>query len=100
MDKYDESFFEEAEKDVDRIRKAALKLVQITHPEIAYVVDRRTIDDYAMKSWDYPGQWYYMGLKLPDGFRSEEELIRQIAEDTISYFDKRNKGSSRWFKRK
>ena len=98
MDSYDESFFEQAEKDIDRVRKAALRIVQITHPEIRYVIDRRTIDDYAMKSWDYPGKWYYMGFKLPKGFHSEEELIRRIAEDTIRYFEKQDKGSFPWFR--
>lgn len=86
MDQYDENSYSQAESDVEQIRQAALRIVRITHPEIKYVVDRYTIDDYAQKSWEYPGKWYYMGLKLPRGFKTKEELIRSIAENTIRYF--------------
>nr|MCR5151010.1 hypothetical protein [Clostridiales bacterium] len=76
-------YFEEAEKEVGSIRKAALRIVQLTHPEIKYVIDRRSIDDYVYKTWDYPGKWYYSGFKLPAEFRTKEDLIHAIAEDSV-----------------
>ncbi len=79
-------YFDEAEKAVEAIREEALKIVRLTHPEIKYAVDRRTVDDYCYKTWDYPGKWYYAGFKLPSGFRGKEDLIRSIAEDTIRHF--------------
>ena len=85
----DMEYFDEAEKAVESIREAALRIVQLTHPEIKYVVDRRPIDDYSYKTWDYPGKWYYAGFKLPSGFRNKEDLIRSIAEDTIQHFSKK-----------
>lgn len=85
-DEYDESCIAGAERDVGEIRDAALKKVRETHPEIEYVIDRRSIDDYALLSWEYPGKWYYMGLKLPDGCKSKNELIDEIAAETIRYF--------------
>ena len=86
MDDYDSSFIIGAERDVERIRNAALKKVQLLYPEIKYVIDRRPIDEYCCKRWDYPGKWYYAGFQLPAGFRSEAELINAIAEVTIRYF--------------
>lgn len=74
------------EKQVEGIRAAALRKVQLLHPEIKCVIDRRTIDDYCCKQWDYPGAWYSRGFKLPDGFGSTEALIDAIAEETIRYF--------------
>ena len=87
MQDYDDSYIIEAEKEVEAIRDAALQIVQKTHPEIKYVLDRRTIDDYSCKTWDYPGKWYYKGFKIPDGFHSKEELINAIAVETIQYFN-------------
>ena len=93
MDDYEESYMTEVEKEVDEIRSAALKLVQKTHPEIERVIDRRTIDDYSEKIWDYPGKWYPY-FKLPNGFQDKEELIRAIAEETIQYNQKSDNSHS------
>ncbi len=87
MDDYDESYIVEVEKEVESFRNAALKKVQMTHPEIEFVIDRRIIDDYCNKTWDYPGKWY-VSFKLPEGFRSKEELIDAIAAETIRFFTK------------
>lgn len=76
----------EEERIVANIRDAALQKVQKTHPEIEYVIDRRTIDDYCHKQWDYPGAWYSRGFKLPDGFKNKDELIDAIADETIRFF--------------
>lgn len=43
MDTDEMEYFNEAEQDVERVRAAALKPVQLTHPEIKTVVDRRSI---------------------------------------------------------
>ena len=86
MDEYDEGCLAQAEKEVAAIRDAALKKVQKTHPEITRVIDRRTVDDYCEKVWDYPGKWYYMGVRIPAGFHSEEALTDAIAADTLQYF--------------
>ena len=94
MNEYDESYIIATESAVTRIRDAALRKVQITHPEIRYVIDRHTVDDYSMKTWDYPGKWYYAGFRLPKGFRSEEELIDGIARETIRYFCKKDEGNT------
>ena len=80
-------YYDTVAKKVDEIRDAALHIVQKTHPEIKYVIDRRTIDDYSNKIWDYPGKWY-LEFKLPNGFRSKEKLIEVIVADTIQYFSK------------
>ena len=92
MSMYEESGLRDAgreEKIVEEIRAAALRKVQTQYPEIEYVIDRRTIDDYCYKAWEYPGAWYSKGFKLPDGFRSKEQLIDAIAADTIKYFIKK-----------
>ena len=88
MERYDEGYLRNTEEKVDRIREKALQLVRVIHPEIECVIDRRTLDDYCEKIWDYPGQWY-VSFKLPKGFDSEEKLIRTIADETIRYFCER-----------
>ena len=88
MNDRDIEYIEALEKEVKRIRDAALKKVQLLHPEIQHVVDRRTIDDYCDKYWDYPGKWYYGSFRLPPGFKNADELINAIANDTIRYFRK------------
>ena len=89
MEDYDESYIKEAEEEVEAIRTAALKKVQKIYPEIKFAIDRRTIDDYSYKTWDYPGKWYYAGFHMPEGFRSKEELIDDIAKETIRFFKKK-----------
>ncbi|MBO6002292.1 MAG: hypothetical protein J6P53_02220 [Mailhella sp.] len=89
MDQYDEGSVIQAENEVEAIRSAALEKVRKLHPEINHVIDRRTIDDYCYKSWEYPGKWYYSGFTLPKGFHSKEELIDDIAAETIRYFMKK-----------
>ena len=88
MDSNEIEYIGELEKEVEEIRKAALDKVQRTHPEIKFVIDRRTIDDYCYKTWDYPGKWYYSGFRLPKEFRTKDELIDAIANDTIRHFSK------------
>ena len=85
MDSYDEDYTNEVEKEIGKIRSAALTLVQKTHPEIDAVIDRRSFRDYSERVWDYPGKWYTY-FRLPDGFRRKEELILAIAEDTLGYY--------------
>ena len=87
MDRYDEGYAKEVEREVEALRAEALRLVQQTHPEIEHAVDRRSIDDYCERVWDYPGQWY-LYFKLPGGFRRKEELILAIAEETVRYHTK------------
>ena len=99
MDDYDENYVKSVEKEVDEIRASALKLVHVLHPEIEVVIDRRTIDDYCEKIWDYPGKWY-LYFKLPNGFRKKEDLIAAIAEETIQYFSKKPQRKHRFFKKK
>lgn len=82
---YEEGYNLAVVKEVDEIRSEALQQVQKMYPEIQYVIDNRTIDDYSQKIWDYPGKWY-LYFKLPAGFHNKEELIRSIAQDTISFF--------------
>lgn len=93
MDDYEESYITEVEKEVEEIRSAALKKAQMTHPEIAYAIDRRTVDDYCNKTWDYPGK-RYVSFKLPDGFLNKEELIAAIAAETVLYFTKNGGAAS------
>ena len=91
MDTYDKDVIRDIKQDekiVEEIRAAALKKVQLAHPEIEFVIDHRTIDDYCYKQLDYPGVWYSRGFRLPDGFKSKEELIDSIAKETIDYFVK------------
>ena len=76
------------EKEVDEIREKALAKVQAVNPDISVVVDNYTLDDYCYKQWDYPGKWYCF-FQLPQGVRSEEELIHQIVAETIACFNNR-----------
>ena len=95
MKPYEESYLRSVEEQVDRIRETALRRVQQIRPDIQYVVDRRTIDDYCDKIWDYPGVWY-VSFTLPKGFRREEELISAIVEETLQYFsDQKQRKSPR-----
>lgn len=77
----------DVEEEVDRIREKALRIVQQTRPDIEHVVDRRSIYDYCERQWDYPGKWYAY-FTLPGSFKSEDEVVLAIAEDTIDYFSK------------
>lgn len=88
MEPYEESYLRSVEKQVEAIRATALRRVQALRPDIAFVVDRRTIDDYCDKSWDYPGVWY-VSFTLPKGFRRKEDVIDRIVRDTLDYFDKK-----------
>lgn len=88
MERYDEGYVREVEREVDELRAAALALVQKTHPEIECVIDQRSIYDYSERFWDYPGQWY-LCFKLPHGFQRKQEVILAIAEDTIRYYTKK-----------
>lgn len=85
MSEYDENYTKEVEKEIEKIRAKALKIVQNTHPEINTVIDNRTIYDYSESVWDYPGKWY-LYFKLPNGFNNEIELALSIAKDTIDFF--------------
>ena len=73
---------------IEAIRDKALAKVQAINPDIVVVVDNHTIDDYCAKQWDYPGKWYCF-FQLPDGVRSEEELINKIVADTLACFNKK-----------
>ena len=86
-ERYEEDYTAEVEKEVDEIRAAAFKLVQKTHPEIAYVIDRRSIYDYSDRMRDYPGK-RYLYFRLPNEFKRKEDLILAIADETLQYFAK------------
>ncbi len=88
MDNYDENDLIEIEKEVEELRNSALKKVQTIHPEIEYVIDRRTVDDYTYRTWDYPGKWYAV-FTIPKGFGGKEEVIDDIVNETIRYFTER-----------
>ena len=77
---------EKEEKTVEEIRSAAHKKARAILPEAEYAVDRRTIDDYCIKVWEYPGAWYSRGFALPEGFHSTDELVDDIASETVRYF--------------
>lgn len=74
---------EHVEKRMDDIRSKALRRVQALYPEIPFVVDNYTVDDYCDKVWDYPGQWYCY-FRLPKDVKSEQELIDKIVSETIA----------------
>lgn len=94
MERYDEAYVKEVEREVDELRAEALKLVRKLHPECEYVVDRRSIYDYSERFWDYPGQWY-LSFKLPGGYRNKQELILAIAEETIRSLEHQKQGKPR-----
>lgn len=85
------NYIQNVEDKVNKIREKALKIVQAINPEISFVTDPYTIDDYCERQWDYPGAWYVY-FKYPDGIRKEEELIHNIVTKTLDYF--KNKKSS------
>ena len=91
MERYDEGYLKNVEKQVDAIREQALEKVRSIYPDAAFVIDNRTLDDYCDKVWDYPGQWY-TSFRLPKGFSSKQKLIDVIAADTLRYLsDSENK---------
>ena len=90
MERYDEGYLRNTEKKIEQLRERALQKVRQTFPMAAFVIDRRTLDDYSDKIWDYPGQWYIC-FKLPKGFDSEEALIERIVADTLEYYQRQEK---------
>ena len=85
MDKYDEGYLRRAEQKVEELRQMALKKARAVVPAAEYAVDPRLTDDYYDKVWDYPGVWY-VSFRLPDGFKSEEAVIEDIAANTIRHY--------------
>lgn len=82
------NYQEEVERKIDRIRSMALIEAQQINPDISYVIDKYSFDDYCEKTWEYPGTWY-CSFRLPNGVESELELIDIIARETVAYFSKR-----------
>ena len=85
MDYYDEGYLRIVEKKLEEIYNLALERARKTVPEAEYVIDKRTMDDYMIKVWDYPGAWY-VRFSLPDGFDSVEALIESLASETVKYY--------------
>ena len=85
MENYDEGYLRIAEEKLEGIYNRALERARKTVPEGEYVIDKRTMDDYLTKVWDYPGVWYVQ-LSLPDGFDSVEALIENLASETEIYY--------------
>ena len=85
MDEYE--YIEEVEKEIEAIEGKALRIVQMTHPEVKFVFNRYSIDDCLERFWDYPGKWY-ASFKLPGGVRNEEDLVKIIVKDTMERFAK------------
>ena len=84
MDNYDEGYLRIAEKKRERIYDIALERARETVPEAEYVIDNRTLDDYLIKVWDYPGAWYVRFS--PAGFNTEEALIEDLVSETVRYY--------------
>lgn len=82
-------YIEQDEKKIAEIRAEALRRAKLINPKVLFAIDSRTIDDYIEKKWDYPGAWYSQGFRLPKGFKNEEELIEDIADHTVKYFQKK-----------
>ena len=78
------------EKKIEEIETAAFERARKINPNIEFLVNNFTIDDYCHKQWDYPGAWYAKGFKLPDGFDNEEELIEHIVSETVDFFNRNN----------
>ena len=85
MDYYDEGYLRIFDKKLEGIYDQALERARKTVPEAEFVIDKRTMDDYLRKVWDYPGAWYVEFL-LPAGFDSEEALIEDLASETVKYY--------------
>ena len=85
------SFNEESikitEEEILNIRLKALDKIKEKYPETNFVVDTRDIDDYSHIIWAYPGILYYTGFEIPKDFENEDELINEIVNDTMEYYD-------------
>lgn len=75
---------------MEAIRNRALEKARVICPEAEFAIDRRPMDDYLERVWDYPGVWY-VGFRLPKGFKSEEQLVAAIFEDTVEYYSDKRK---------
>ncbi len=87
MEPYEENYLKKVEDKVDEIRRKAQEIARTVNPNVAFAVDKRTINDYCGKQWDYPGVWYTY-FRYPDGFRNDQELIHSIVTDTLAYFSR------------
>ncbi|MBP3269247.1 MAG: hypothetical protein J6L98_01075 [Bacteroidales bacterium] len=85
MDNYDEGYLRIAEEKLEGIYNLALERARKTVPEAEFVIDARTMDDYLIKVWDYPGVWF-VSFSLPAGFDSVESLIETLASETVKYY--------------
>ena len=85
MDNYDEGYLRIFDEKLEGIYNLALERARKTVPEAEYVIDKRTMDDYMTKVWDYPGAMY-VKFTLPAGFDSEEALIENLASETVKYY--------------
>ena len=90
MDLRDADYWNEVEDKVEKIRTRALAVARVIDPDVEFVIDRFSVDDYSEKHWDYPGKWY-VEFRLPDGFKSEEEVIKDIVEETLRFYQEKKK---------
>ena len=69
----------------EAIHKEALAKVRNAYPEIDFVIDMHPLDDYLTEYRDYPGTWYKIPA-IPQGYKSREALIDEIASQTIERY--------------
>ena len=69
----------------DRIHAEALRIVQISFPNIDSVVDGYRVEDYFQQIWDYPGKWYTV-VAIPESAGNREALMDKIVRNTISAY--------------
>ncbi|MDO4458574.1 MAG: hypothetical protein Q4C42_00565 [Clostridia bacterium] len=87
MFKIDSLCMAEVERKADAVRDKALAVLQGEFPDLKYVVDPYTLDDYYSGQKDKPGV-IYPHFTLPKG-KTEQEVIEDIVNNTRRYFAKK-----------
>ena len=74
----------------DELHREALAKVKQSFPQADSVVDRFSVYDYLQEHWDYPGKWYTY-VAIPQGFRSRDEFVNEIVNNTLAHYRGGNK---------
>lgn len=82
---YTENDYKEAAEFREKLHREALAKARQKYPDIDYIADPHSVDEYLTEHWDYPGAWYTM-TTIPSGYRSRELFVDALAEASVEYY--------------